>query len=85
MPDQNLLFPFLDVEFKSQAKNGTHYITTNQVAGAGAGALSGSLDLAQRGFGAESYGYDKPQFFSVTMDRQLACVNVHRVKAHAEG
>ncbi|KAK5080166.1 hypothetical protein LTR05_008772 [Lithohypha guttulata] len=85
IPDQKLRFPFLDVEFKSQAKNGTHYIATNQVAGAGAIALRGHLDLVQRSLGSESFDYDEPQFFSVTMDHQLACVNVHWVKAPAKG
>ena len=36
IPDQKLRFPFLDVEFKSQARNGTHYVATNQAAGTGA-------------------------------------------------
>ena len=40
VPDQKLRFPFLDIEFKSQAKNGTHFVATNQVAGAGAIVLS---------------------------------------------
>jgi hypothetical protein len=85
IPDQKLRFPFLDIEFKSQAKNGTHYVATNQVAGTGAIALNGHMDLIQRSFGAESFDYDEPQFFSVTMDHQLACVNVHWLKAPAAG
>lgn len=39
IPDKKLRFPFLDVDFKSQAKNVTHYTATNQAAGAGAVAL----------------------------------------------
>jgi len=85
VPDQKLRFPFLDIEFKSQAKNGTHYVATNQVAGAGAIALNGNLELIQRSFGAGSLDYNEPQFFSVTMDHQLACVNVHWLRAPAEG
>ncbi|KAL9605051.1 MAG: hypothetical protein Q9179_001647 [Wetmoreana sp. 5 TL-2023] len=85
VPDQKLRFPFLDVEFKSQAKNGTHYVATNQVAGAGAIALNGNLELIRRSFGAESFDFDEPHFFSVTMDHQLACVNVHWVRNPAEG
>lgn len=85
VPDQKLRFPFLDVEFKSQAKNGTHYNATNQVAGAGAIALNGSVELMQRSFGMEDFDYDEPQFFSVTMDHQLACVNVHWLRSPAEG
>jgi hypothetical protein len=39
VPDQKLQFPFLEIEFKSQAKRGTHYVATNQVAGADAIAV----------------------------------------------
>jgi len=85
VPDQKLRFPFLDIEFKSQAKNGTHYVATNQVAGAGAIALNGNLELIQRSFRAGSFDYNEPQFFSVTMDHQLACVNVHWLRAPAAG
>ena len=81
VPDQKLRFPFLDIEFKSQAKNGTHYVATNQTANAGALALNGSIDLIQRSFGMEKFDYEEPQFFSVTMDHQFACVNVHWIKA----
>jgi hypothetical protein len=59
VPDQKFLFPFLDVEFKSQAKNGTHYVTTNQVAGTGAIALNSNMELMQRSFGAEDFDYDE--------------------------
>jgi hypothetical protein len=85
VPDQKIRFPFLEIEFKSQAKNGTHYIATNQAAGAGAIALNGNMDLTQRSFGIERFDYDEPQYFSVTMDHQLACVNVHWLRAPAEG
>jgi hypothetical protein len=43
------------------------------------------MDLTQRSFGMEEFDYEEPQFFSVTMDHQLACVNVHWVKAPVEG
>jgi hypothetical protein len=81
MPDQKLRFPFLDIEFKSQAKNGTHYVATNQVAGAGAIALNGNIELIQRSSGMEGFDYTEPRFFSMTMDHQLACINVHWVRA----
>jgi len=68
VPDQKLRFPFLGVEFKSQAKNGTHYVAINQPAGAGAIALNGQMDLMQRSFGMEKFDYDEPQYFSLTMD-----------------
>lgn len=85
VPDQKIRFPFLEIEFKSQAKNGTHYIATNQAAGAGAIALIGNMELMQRSSGMQKFDYDEPQYFSVSMDHQLACVNVHWLRAPAEG
>ena len=85
VPDQKLRFPFLDIEFKSQAKGGTHYIATNQAAVAGAIVLNGTLELCKRSFGAESFDFNEPQLFSVTMDHQLACVNVHWLSALTDG
>ncbi|KIW79873.1 hypothetical protein Z517_06488 [Fonsecaea pedrosoi CBS 271.37] len=84
VPDQKVRFPFLEIEFKSQAQNGTHYIATNQAAGAGAVALNGYIDLIQRSFGMEEFDYEEPRYFSVTIDQQLACVNVHWLRAPAE-
>ena len=84
-PDGALHFPFLDVEFKSQAKNGTQFIAKNQVAGAGAIALQGELELARRAFSANSFDLAEPRFFSVTMDHQFACVHVHWVSAPENG
>ena len=85
VPDLKIRYPFLEMEFKSQAKNGTHYIATKQAAGAGAIALSGHMELMQRSFGMEKFDYGEPQYFSVTMDHQLGCINVHWLKAPAEG
>jgi hypothetical protein len=85
IPDQKLRFPFLNVEFKSQAKNGTHYVATNQVAGTRAIALNGHMELIQRSFGMRDFDYDEPQFFSVTMDHELARINVHWLKAPVDG
>ncbi|OQV10377.1 hypothetical protein CLAIMM_14389 [Cladophialophora immunda] len=85
IPDQKVRFPFLEIEFKSQAKNGTHYIAINQAAGAGAIALNGNMDLTQRSFGMDKFDYEEPQYFSVTMDHQLACINVHWLGAPVEG
>ncbi|KAL9108748.1 MAG: hypothetical protein Q9227_006544 [Pyrenula ochraceoflavens] len=84
-PDQKLRFPFLNIECKSQAKNGTHYIATNQAAGAGAIALNGNMDLIQRSVGMEKFDHDEPHFFSVTMDHELARVNVHWLRAPPQG
>jgi hypothetical protein len=83
VPDQKLQFPFLGMEFKSQAKGGTHFHATNQAAGAGAIALRGPLELMQHS--VEKFDYDQPLYFSVTMDHQLACVNVHWVRAPVGG
>lgn len=85
MLDKKLRFPFLDIDFKSQAKGGTHYIATNQVAGAGAVSLNRSLELIKRSFGVEKLNYSEPQFFSVTMGHELARINVHWLSALAEG
>jgi hypothetical protein len=84
VPDQKVRFPFLEIEFKSQAKNGTHYIAKNQAAGAGAIALSGYMDLMRRSYGMKKFDYEEPVYFSVTIDHQLACVNVHWLRAPAE-
>ena len=83
-PDQGLHFPFLNVEFKSQAKNGTLYVATNQAAGAGAIAMNGYLELMLRSFGLDSFNFNEPLFFSVTMDHKMACLNVHWVRNQAE-
>ena len=84
VPDSLVRFPFLQIEFKSQAKNGTHYIATNQAAGAGAIALNGDLDLMQRSFGLHNFDYEEPRYFSVTIDHQFACVNIHWLRAPTE-
>ena len=68
VPDQKVRFPFLEIEFKSQAKNGTHYIATNQAAGAGAIALSGYIDLIRRSYRMKKFDYEEPVYFSVTID-----------------
>jgi hypothetical protein len=68
---KKLRFTFLDIEFKSQAKNGTHYIATSQVAGAGAIALNGNMGAA---FEREVSIMRNHGFFPVTMDHQLICV-----------
>ncbi|KAL2402322.1 hypothetical protein ABEF95_013366 [Exophiala dermatitidis] len=85
VPDQQTRFPFLEVEFKSQAKNGNLYIATNQAAGAGAVALNGHMELVQRSFGMENFDYDEPQYFSITMDHRMAQINIHWLRAPAEG
>ncbi|KIW21660.1 hypothetical protein PV08_02240 [Exophiala spinifera] len=85
IPDQRIRFPFLQVEFKSQAKRGTHYVARNQAAGAGAIALNGLLELIRRGSLLDAFDYEEPLYFSITMDQELARIYVHWLKAPAEG
>ena len=77
MPDKKLRFPFLDIEFKSQAKNGTHFIATNQIANASSIAMNGVLELIRRVSEEENFDINEPQFFSLSLDHAYACVNVH--------
>jgi hypothetical protein len=80
MPDENLRFPFLSVEFKSQANGGTHYTATNQVAGAGAIALHGYMELMRRSCRVHTPDINEPLFFSATIDHELARINAHWLK-----
>jgi hypothetical protein len=85
VPDKTIRFPFLEVESKSHAMERPHDTTTNQAAGAGAIALNGIMKLMERSFGLEHFDYDKPQYFSIGVDHQLAQISVHWVKAPTEG
>lgn len=84
LPDKKLRFPFLAVEFKSQAKMGTHFTAMNQAANAGSIATNGVLELMRRSPDEEHLTSDEPQFFSLSMDHASACVNVHWLCADAE-
>jgi hypothetical protein len=77
MPHNNLRFPFLSIEFKSQAMKGTHYVAANQVAGAGAIALNGYLELMRRISRVEELDTNQPQFFSASIDHELMRIYVH--------
>ena len=77
MPVQGLYFPFLSVEFKSQASGGTLFTAQNQVAGAGAIAMNNQLELARKCSSLTEFNYMEPQFFSVSMDHSQAYLNVH--------
>jgi Variant SH3 domain len=83
-PDKELLFPFLDDEFKSQGKCGSHAIATNQAAGAGAVAMNGFMELTQRGLGLDTFDYDEPQFFSLSVDHSTVHVYVHWLRIGTE-
>ena len=84
-PNDELLFPYLNIEFKSAGKDGTHPIATNQVAGAGAIVSYGNLQLSQRAYGDGHFDFDEPQFFSISMDQMFAQVNVHWVSQPVPG
>ena len=83
-PDRDLRFPFLAVEFKSQAKDGSHYTAFNQAAGAGAIAMNGTLELLSRSNNLDEVDFDEPQFFSVTIDQNVGCINVHWIGSNPE-
>ena len=85
-PDRDLRFPFLAVEFKSQAKDGSHYTAFNQAAGAGAIAMNGTSELLSRSKNRDDVDldFDEPQFFSATIDQNMGCVNVHWIGSRAE-
>lgn len=76
-PHEGLRFPYLVIELKSQAKDGTLRVARNQAAGAGAIALNGYLELMSRGPGLDEFDLNQPLFFSVTMDQEFASVNAH--------
>ncbi|KAH0565178.1 hypothetical protein GP486_001424 [Trichoglossum hirsutum] len=76
-PIEGLHFPFMSMEFKSQATGGTQYIAKNQAANAGAVAGHGLVELARRGLGLDSLDYNEPQFFSLGIDQEGAHVCVH--------
>lgn len=84
MPDGKVRFPFLGIEFKSQAVGGTHFIAANQVANAGAIAIEGTLQLVRRISAEENLDFDEPQFFSLSIDHAMAYVNVHWLSKNAE-
>lgn len=75
-PCQDLRFPFAVIEYKSQAKDGSIRVATNQAAGAGAVASNGFLELMSRGSSLDAADPNKPLFFSVTMDQNSAYINV---------
>ncbi|OBT74481.1 hypothetical protein VF21_06930 [Pseudogymnoascus sp. 05NY08] len=85
MPDDKLLFPFLNIEFKSQAKGGTHYLASNQVANAGAIALYGHLELMQRSSHVQKLDMNNPQFFSASIDHEQVRINVHWLRGGLGG
>ena len=84
LPCEDLYFPFLVIETKSQAKGGTLIHATNQASNAGAIIGHGLVELARRSLGLESIDYDEPQMFSLVLDHKVAQLNVHWLDPHGE-
>ncbi|KAI9777741.1 MAG: hypothetical protein M1816_004596 [Peltula sp. TS41687] len=82
--NKTLYFPFIGIEYKSQAKGGSHYVALNQATGAGAIASNGFIELIQRGSGLPRLDYNEPQFFSLSMDQGYIQINVHWIKLNEE-
>src|SRR5436190_3479955 len=75
VPDGEIHFPFLDVEFKAQG--GSHIVATNQAANAGAVVSNGILELARCSLALDSLDYNEPHFFSLSMDHTSVYVYGH--------
>lgn len=84
MPDCKLRFPFLRIGFMSQAQGGTYFLATNQIANVGVVAMNGILKLAIRISPEGNFGISEPQFFSMSIDHAMACINVHWLSQKAE-
>ena len=83
MPYEDLYFPFLNFEYKSQVKGGSMTVATDQAANAGAVVGHGLTELAQRASEWKSLDYNEPQFFSIVMDHKLVQINVHWLRHNA--
>jgi Variant SH3 domain len=84
MPYSDLYFPFVSIEFKSQAKGGTHVIATNQAANTGAIVGYGLIELARHASELDSIDFDEPQFFSFSIDHESVGINVHWLSIDTE-
>ncbi len=77
MPHPQLRFPFLAVEFEAQAAGGTHFLAANKLAKTGAVAVNNLMELARRAGSPQAFSAEEPMFFSVSMDHQTVCLNMH--------
>lgn len=84
MPNGAVIFPFLVVEVKAQSAGGTHFVASNQAVNAGAVAMVGTLDLAQRISAEDEIDLDQPQFFSISIDHETAYINAHLLIRNTE-
>lgn len=78
MPDSKLRFHVLGIEFMSQAKGGSHFLATNQI------VTNGILQLERRISAERNLDINEPQLFSLSIDRAMACINVHWLSKNAE-
>ncbi|PGH06005.1 hypothetical protein GX51_02596 [Blastomyces parvus] len=76
-PDGNLFFPFFAVKVTSTATGGTHHTATDEASSAAAVSLNSLLELHRRTVGTHQFDHTQPWFFSLTMDQQIARLNVH--------
>ncbi|OJD22410.1 hypothetical protein ACJ73_06243 [Blastomyces percursus] len=76
-PDGNLFFPFFAVRVTSMATGGTHHTATDEASSAAAVSLNSLLELHRRTVGTHQFDHTQPWFFSLTMDQQIARLNVH--------
>ena len=79
MPHQDLHFPFLDLELKSQANGGTFVIATDQAGITGAVVGHWLVELARCASRLRSLDYNEPQLFSLNLDNKTAQFNIHRL------
>lgn len=68
----------------SQAQGGTYFLATNKITDIGAIAMNGILQLARRISPEGNSGTSEPQFFSMSIDHAMACINVHWLSEKAE-
>lgn len=77
MPAKDLIFPFLQIEFKAFATGGNPFVAENQAANGGAIAMNGLLKLNMGILAEPILGSDSPHFFSVTLNNKFASINAH--------
>lgn len=83
-PRKTLAFPFLQVEHKARSTFGILYVAESQVAGGGAIAMNGLLELYRRISADTDIDMDIPQYFSLTLDQKFASLHVHWLSKNAE-
>ncbi|KAL2368765.1 hypothetical protein RJZ57_006848, partial [Blastomyces gilchristii] len=82
-PDGNLFFPFFAVKVTSMATGGTHHAATDEASSTAAISLNSLLELHRRTVGTHQFDHTQPWFFSLTMDQQIARLNVHWISSRS--